>query len=132
MTLPPRPLAYMCGRQALVVRNAPSRWIASIFFHSANGNSSSGWTIWMPALLTRMSTPPQAFTTSATAAFTWPSSVTSIATAMALGADLGRRRLRRGQVHVGDRDARALAGVDGRDLLADAAGRAGDDGDLVL
>jgi hypothetical protein len=25
----------MCGRHALVVRKAPSRWTASIFFHSA-------------------------------------------------------------------------------------------------
>ena len=35
MMLPPRPDLYMCGRQALVVRKAPSRWIASIFFQSA-------------------------------------------------------------------------------------------------
>jgi hypothetical protein len=84
MMLPPRPDAYMCGRHALVVRNAPSRWIASIFFHSANGNSSIGWTIWTPALLTRMSTPPHAFTTAATPAFTCPSSLTSIPTAIAL------------------------------------------------
>ena len=38
----------------------------------------------MPALLTRMSTPPQALTTSATAPLTWSSLVTSIATAIAL------------------------------------------------
>ena len=38
----------------------------------------------MPALLTRMSTPPQALTTASTAALTWPSSVTSTATAIAL------------------------------------------------
>jgi hypothetical protein len=58
MILPPVPAAYICFRHALVVRNAPSRWIASIFFHWAKGNSSSGWTIWIPALLTRMSTLP--------------------------------------------------------------------------
>jgi len=39
------PPLYMCRRQAFVVRNAPSRWIASIFFHSPNGNSSIGFTI---------------------------------------------------------------------------------------
>ena len=37
----------------------------------------------MPALLTRMSTPPQASTTAATPAFTWPSSVTSMASGIA-------------------------------------------------
>ena len=70
MTLPPLPDAFMCGMQALVVRNAPSRWMASIFFHSANGKSSSGCTIWIPALLTSTSTPPKAATTAATAALT--------------------------------------------------------------
>src|SRR5581483_2741192 len=83
MMLPPRPEAYMRGRQARVVRKAPSRWIASSFFHSANGNSSSGWTIWMPALLTRMSTPPNASATAAMPASTAASLVTSIATLIA-------------------------------------------------
>ena len=46
---------YMCLTQALVVRKAPSRWMASIFFQSAKGKSSIGCTIWMPALETRMS-----------------------------------------------------------------------------
>ena len=35
MMLPPRPDLYMCGRQARVVRNAPSTWMAIIFFQSA-------------------------------------------------------------------------------------------------
>ena len=123
-------------RQAgAVVRNAPSRWMASIFFQSAKVNSSSGCTIWMPALLTRMSTPPKASTTAATPALTWP-----------LVGDVhgdghrARRRWRssssaaasrRVLVQVGDRDLGAFAREDGGDLLADAAGRAGDDGDLV-
>src|SRR5579859_3711350 len=81
--LPPRPARYMCGRQALVVRKAPSRWIASIFFHSAKGNASIGWTIWMPALLTRMSTPPNSATTAAIPSLTAFSLLTSIATPIA-------------------------------------------------
>src|SRR5258706_5868363 len=84
MRLPPRPERRMCGRAARVVRNAPSRWMASIFFHSAYGTSSSGCTIWMPALLTSTSTPPQALTTSSTAALTCASLVTSMATPSAV------------------------------------------------
>src|SRR5476649_401556 len=84
MMLPPFLLAIICLTQARVVRNAPSRWIASIFFHSAKENSSIGWTIWMPALLTRMSMLPKALMVLATAASTWASSVTSAATPMAL------------------------------------------------
>src|SRR5882762_4959248 len=84
MTLPPRPERCMYGSTARVVRKAPSRWMASIFFQSANGNSSIGCTIWMPALLTSTSTPSQARTTVATAALTCSSFVTSIATPMAV------------------------------------------------
>ncbi len=130
--LPPRPDAYMCGRHALVVRNAPSRWIASIFFHSANGNASIGWTIWMPALLTRMSTPPHAFTTAATAVFTSASSLTSIAIAIALAPISAATSLAADEVQVGDGDLRAFARIDEGDVLAEAARGAGDDCDLVL
>ena len=135
MMLPPLPAAYMCGRQALVVRKAPSRWMASIFFHSAKGNSSIGCTIWMPALLTRMSTPPQAATTAATPALTASSLATSMATPIAwppAGADLGGRGLGRLAVEVGDGDLGAFARIGHGDLPADAAGGAGDDGNLVL
>lgn len=48
----------MCLRQARVVRNAPSRWMESSFFQSAKGKSTKGLTIWIPALLTRMSILP--------------------------------------------------------------------------
>src|SRR5688500_12598222 len=83
MIAPPAPRAYMSLRQARVVRNAPSRWIASIFFHSARLNSSTALTIWMPAFDTRMSTLPKASTTAATPASTSASSVTSILTPIA-------------------------------------------------
>ena len=55
-----------------------------------------------------------------------------MATAIALRADRIGRRLRRRQVHVGDGDLGAFPRVDGGDFLADAAGGAGDDGDLAL
>src|SRR5262245_44690619 len=84
MMLPPRPERCMWGSTARVVRNAPSRWMAIIFFQSAKGNSSIGCTIWMPALLTSTSTPSHSRATAATAEFTCSSLVTSIATASAL------------------------------------------------
>src|SRR4051812_20323393 len=83
MMLPPLPLARICLKQARVVRNAPSRWIASIFFHSAKPNSSIGWTIWIPALLISTSMLPKAFSVACTAASTCASSVTSTATPIA-------------------------------------------------
>ena len=120
MMLPPRPDWYMCGRQARVVRNAPSRWIASIFFHSAKPNASSRCTIWMPALLTRMSMPPNAATVSRdpgvhrvlarhvhrhTYAFA------------ARRANLGGDPVGRGRVEIGDRNPGAFTRVCQRDLL---------------
>ena len=89
----------------------------------------------MPALLTRMSTPPQALTTSATRGV----DLGLVGDVHGDGHRAARRRpdsrgggLGRRQVEVGDRDLGALGGVDVGDLLADAAGGAGDDGDLVL
>src|SRR5271166_2075195 len=73
----------MCFRQALVVRKAPSRWMASSRFQSAKGKSTSGRTTWMPALLTRISTFPYFATVSATPFSTCASSVTFMATAKA-------------------------------------------------
>src|SRR5580704_1593605 len=75
--------AYMGLRQALVVRNAPSKWIASIFFQSAKGKSTIGLTIWMPALLTSTSMRPYFAMVSATPFSTAASSATFIATAKA-------------------------------------------------
>src|SRR5512135_1949957 len=69
--------------QARVVRNAPSRWTANIFRQSARDNSTRGAMCWIPALLTRMSTPPNRSATVSTPALTCASSVTSMATAMA-------------------------------------------------
>src|SRR6516162_10930797 len=74
----------MCFRQALVVRKAPSRWIASIFFQSPKGNSSIGLTIWMPALLTRISSRPNRSIVVAMPTSTAASSLTSMATPVAV------------------------------------------------
>src|SRR6516225_5029969 len=75
--------SYMCLRQALVVRNAPSRWIASSRFQSANGKSTIGLTIWIPALLTSTSIRPYFAIVSATPFSTAASSATFIPTAKA-------------------------------------------------
>src|SRR6516162_5155727 len=74
---------YMYLRQALVVRKAPSRWIASSRFQSANGKSTIGLTIWIPALLTSTSIRPYFAIVSATPFSTADSSATFIATAKA-------------------------------------------------
>src|SRR6201997_2916913 len=75
--------AYMCLRQALVVRKAPSRWIARRRFQSANGKSTTGLTIWIPALLTSTSIRPYFAIVSATPFSTAASSATFMATAKA-------------------------------------------------
>src|ERR1700730_91461 len=74
---------YMCFRQALVIRKAPSRWIASSRFQSANGKSTIGLTIWIPALLTSTSIRPYFAIVSATPLSTAVSSATFIPTAKA-------------------------------------------------
>src|SRR6201988_704304 len=74
---------YMCFRQALVIRKAPSRWIASSRFQSANGKSTIGLTIWIPALLTSTSMWPYFAIVSATPFSTAASSATFIPTAKA-------------------------------------------------
>ena len=47
---------------ANVVWKAARRWMAGVASHFATGNSSTGATCWMPALLTRMSTAPNSAT----------------------------------------------------------------------
>ena len=50
--------ACMSFMHSRVVRKAPSRWIASIFFQSAKLKSVTALMIWMPALETSTSTRP--------------------------------------------------------------------------
>ena len=52
--------AFMPGSAARMVWNAEERLMARIWSHFSIGNSSTGATCWMPALLTRMSIPPNA------------------------------------------------------------------------
>ena len=89
----------------------------------------------MPALLTRMSTPPKAADDRGDAGVDrlLVGHVHRHADRLAArGLDLGGGRVGRVLVQVGDRDLGAFAREDDRDLLADAAGGAGDDGEFVL
>ena len=61
----PQPFAFIFGSAARVVWKAEDRLIAMIWSHFSSGNSSTGATCWMPALFTRMSTAPKAFSASA-------------------------------------------------------------------
>src|SRR6266850_4917 len=57
-TMRPQPFLFMPGNASRVVWKAALRLIARIAFHLSTGNSSTGATCWMPALLTTMSTAP--------------------------------------------------------------------------
>ena len=119
----------MCFRQALVVRKAPSRWMASSFFQSANGKSTSGLTIWMPAFLTSTSILPYL------AIDLGDALVHRILVGdvhrhrkgiAALGLDLGGGCVGGVEIEIGDDRNAALGGETQCDLLADAAGSTGD------
>src|SRR5215470_248740 len=60
--------AFMPGTAARVAWNADDRLMAMIWFHFSMGNSSTGDTNWMPALLTSTSTDPKVFSAVATMA----------------------------------------------------------------
>src|SRR5262249_53686809 len=75
--------AYIWFKQGLVVKKSPSRWIARRRFQSANGNSTTGLTIWIPALLTSTSMRPYFAIMAATPSSTDASSATFIPTANA-------------------------------------------------
>jgi hypothetical protein len=54
----PHFLAFIAGSASRTVWNEALRLSARIAFHLSTGNSSTGATNWMPALLTSTSTPP--------------------------------------------------------------------------
>ncbi len=62
----PQPFAFITGIAAFIPWNTPDRLIAMIWSHRSSGKSSTLAVNWMPALFTRMSTEPRAFTASAT------------------------------------------------------------------
>ena len=98
---------------------------------SASVVSSSDLDSDSPALLTTRSRPPNASSVSSTAA-SHRGRVADVDLDTDGGvrsADLGGRRLRLLQRQVGDRDHGALGGELGRDRLADAGGRTGDERD---
>ena len=89
----------------------------------------------MPALLTRMSTPPNAATVAATPGIDGLFVADVHRDADGLAASFPNLRgccIGGLLVQVGDSDFRAFAREGERDLLADAAGGAGDDGGLAL
>jgi NTE family protein len=75
------PAPFMWGEKAALAMAILAFGVPNFF--KPKGKSTSGWTIWMPALLTRMSTFPYFATVSATPFSTSASSVTFIATAKA-------------------------------------------------
>src|SRR5690242_6665950 len=60
--------AFMPGKAARTAWKADDRLMAMMASHFSGGKSSIGETNWMPALLTRMSTAPNALSASATMA----------------------------------------------------------------
>ena len=128
------PCLYMCLTHAFVVRNAPSRWMAMIFFQSAKGKSSIGCTIWMPALETRMSTVPNVATVFSTPGvdLVLVAHVHGDRDRVLLAAELLRRGLRCVEVEVGDDDAPAGGDVALGDAVADAACGTRDEGDFAV
>ena len=58
LTMRPQPLLFMPGTASRAVWNAALRLIARMASHLATGNSSTGATCWIPALLTSTSTEP--------------------------------------------------------------------------
>jgi hypothetical protein len=135
MMLPPLLLAIICFMQARVVRNAPSRWIASIFFQSEKLNSSMGCTIWMPALLIKISMLPKALIAALRGGFDLHligdiyryadcfATIFSISAADDVSSLL---------IQIGDYYLCALTCKFERDLLADTAGRTGDECNLTF
>ena len=134
----PRPFLYICGMQALEVRNAPSRWIDSSFFQSVerevldlvddlDAGVGDQHVDAAPLLRRRSATP----------SLTCFSSVTSIATPIALpgplavsfsAVSLAAASSLRSAIATRAPSSTIAFG----DAFADAAGGAGDDSDLVL
>src|SRR5215813_2130047 len=133
MMLPPEPCLYIRCSTARVVRNAPSRWMLKSFFQSANLNSSSGATIWMPALLTSTSIFPNCSTVrDAGLDLLFVRHVHDDAERLARVAEFRRGRVGGLLIQIGDHDLCALAREGLGDPLADATGGAGHDGNFVL
>ena len=85
-----------------------------------------------PALFTITCSPPNRSTVTSTSACTWSASVTSVGWNAADLAERGGHLVARVGVDVGDDDTGALGGEALDRRPADAAGAAGDDGDLAL
>ena len=108
MILPPRPCAIIRLATAWSVKNRPFVLTAKTLSQLASVTSTIGPMSKTPALLTRMSTPPQRATTASSAASIEAIFVTSIATANALSPKARRGLLSVREPDVGDRDLRAF------------------------
>src|SRR5262249_36676795 len=131
---------FMPGTTARMAWNAADRLIAMIASHFSTGNVSIASTCWMPALLTRTSTLPNASSASATIlamsagllmsaaenSTLTPKSSSIAARAFSIAA--ARLRDRGGVAEAVEHPVHANIGEDGGDAQSDAAGRAGDDG----
>ena len=127
---------FMPGIAARTVWNADDRLMAMMASHFSIGNSSTGATCWMPALLTRMST-------RAEVALGLGDHVGDLVVAQHVGRIEGDARAERGDLRdrlgvvllaaeAVDDDVGAGLGEGVGDAEPDAGGRAGDDGGLAF
>ena len=129
----PHFLAFMPGTAARMAWKAAERLMAMIWSHFSIGKSSIGATCWMPALLTRMSTAPNASCASRdhggdlVGLCHVGGRIDRLDAELALDPGALRLDLVRLAEAV-DHDVRALLGEGPRDGEADAARRAGHDG----
>src|SRR5271157_1184739 len=126
MILPPCPRAIMRLATACRVKNSPLTLTANTRSKLASVTSTMGAMSKIPALLTRMSIPPQRAATLSTAASIEAAFVTSSATGKARGGRLGG-----GEIDVRHGDLRPLGRVAVDDRRADAARAARHERDLV-
>ena len=133
----PQPFAFIFGSAARVAWKAEDRLIAMISSHFSIGNSSTGATCWMPALLTRMSTAPNSASAMAimpaiSAGLVMSAGENSTFTPNSAGQP-GAQRLGLGRRQDAvDDEVGALGGERAGIGQADAGGRAGDGGAAIF
>src|SRR5215475_4525613 len=128
--LPPAPCATIWRAACWLIRKGPVSVTAITASHCSLVMSRMFLLSEMAALLTRMSMRPHRETTAATTRAIWASAAISATNAAALR-DLGRNPVAACLVGVDYRHLGARGGQRFRNLLADIAAGAGDDGDLI-
>jgi hypothetical protein len=130
-----RPPSLMCLIAAWVATKTARTLIAKVRSKSSRRKRSMGAIDAMPALLTRMSMPPNSVAVRSTAATTACASALSAWTATARTPSAFATRNRVGLVglaHVGERHVRTAAREASDDRGADAPAAPGDEGTFVL